>query len=297
MKKLESSLAGNLFTRSALILRRILLIVIGSLLMAANLNTFVHAGGLFPGGFSGLTILIQSVASSFFSISLPYSVVNIILNAPLVVISFVYIGKNFTALSLLSVVLTGVFTDMMPSINITKDIMLLSIFGGGLNAIAICFCLMAEASSGGTDFVSIWVSEKYGLDAWNYILFFNIALLLLAGFLFGWERALYSIIFQFTTTQLLNNLYRRYKKVTILVVTNDPETVYKLIKDETHHDATIFTGKGAYTAERRNLVYSVISGDDVKRVVPKIKRKDPKSFINVVRSNQVLGRFYNKPND
>ena len=281
----------------AKLLARVLLIILGSVLMAINLNSFVHAGGLFPGGFSGLTILIQAIASSFFSVNLPYTAVNLLLNAVLVVVSFIYIGRYFTLLSLLSIVLTGLFTDIMPNINLTNDILLLSVFGGGLNAIAVYFCLIADACSGGTDFLSILVSEKYGLDAWNYIFFFNMLLLLTAGILFGWERALYSILFQFTSTQLLNNLYRRYKKVTLFVITNAPKTVYSLIKKETNHDATIFTGKGAYTNEERDLVYSVISADEVRRIVPKIKREEPKAFINVMRSKQILGKFYTKPND
>ena len=297
MKKHAVAFSADLFATPAMIARRVVLIVIGSALMAMNLNSFVHAGGLFPGGFSGLTILIQEIAAKYAGLTLSYAVVNLLLNAALVVVSFLYIGRKFTILSLLSVVLTGVFTDIIPSIELTNDILLLSIFGGGINAIAATFCLKAGACAGGTDFVSVLVSQKYGIDAWNYIFCFNIALLMLAGYLFGWERALYSILFQFTSTQALNSLYRRYKKVTLLVITDDPQTVYTLIKEETHHDATVFTGKGAYTGAEKNLVYSVVGGDEVQRIVPKIKSKEPKAFINVLRSNQILGTFYSKPND
>lgn len=278
-------------------IRRIVLIVIGSVLMAVNLNTFVHTGGLFPGGFNGLTILIQSVARKFLALEIPFTPVNLALNAVPVVISFFYIGKNFTLFSLLAIVLAGLFTDMIPQLTLTNDILLLSIFGGGLNAIAIYFCLIAGATSGGTDFISIWISEKYGLDAWNYILFFNIAVLSAAGALFGWDKALYSILFQFTSTQLLHNLYRRYQKVTLLVITNQPETVYEIISAATHHDATIFRGTGGYTKAERDLVYSVVSADEVRQLVPKIRQSEPNAFINVLRSKQILGRFYRKPND
>ena len=293
----QVAFSADLFATPAMIVKRVLLIVIGSAIMAVNLNSFVHAGGLFPGGFSGLTILIQEIAAKYAGLTLSYAVVNILLNAPLVAVSFLYIGRKFTILSLLSVVLTGVFTDLIPSIDLTNDILLLSIFGGGINAIAVTFCLKAGACSGGTDFVSILVSQKYGIDAWNYIFCFNVALLMLAGYLFGWDRALYSILFQFASTQALNSLYRRYKKVTLLVITNDPQTVYTLINEETHHDATVFTGTGAYTGSEKNLVYSVVGGDEVQKIVPKIKKEEPKAFINVIRSNQILGTFYSKPND
>lgn len=277
--------------------RRFILIFIGSVLMAVNLNTFVHTGGLFPGGFNGLTVLIQSIGRTFFSVEIPFTPVNLALNAVPVIISFFFIGRNFTLFSLLSIVLSGLFTDIIPRMTLTNDILLLAVFGGGLNAIAIYFCLRADATSGGTDFISIWISEKYGLDAWNYILFFNIAILSAAGILFGWDKALYSILFQFTSTQLLKYLYRRYQKVTLLIITNKPDTVYAIISENTHHDATIFQGTGGYTKAERDMVYSVVSADEISRLVPKIRTAEPNAFINVLRSKQITGRFYRKPND
>ena len=128
--------------------RRTVLIVIGSCLMALNLNTFVHAGGLFPGGFNGLTVLIQSIGRKFLQLDIPYTPVNLALNAIPAVISFLYIGKNFTLFSVLSIFLTGVFTDVFPTIKLTNDILLLAVFGGGLNAIAIYFCLLAPVLAG-----------------------------------------------------------------------------------------------------------------------------------------------------
>lgn len=92
------------------------------------------------------------------------------------------------------IVVSGILTDIVPSFPMTQDILLISIFGGLINALAISLCLFANATSGGTDFIAIFLSEKYGIDSWNYIFAGNVVILGIAGALFGWDKALYSII-------------------------------------------------------------------------------------------------------
>lgn len=277
--------------------KRLFFITVAACLMAANINSFVQAGGLFPGGATGLTLLIQRSASQFFGLALPYSVINFTLNAIPAVISYRTIGKRFTLYSCLMIALTNILTDLIPTITITQDVLLVSIFGGILNGLAVSLCLRGRASSGGTDFVAVALSEKLNVDAWNYILMFNVVMLAVAGYLFGWNKALYSIIFQFTSTQIVQMLNLRYKKVTILVVSKKAEAIYNRIKIETHHGATVMQGRGLYNGEEQEIMYSVISHDQVKDVVEHIHEIDPKAFINILKTDQVEGRFYRQPND
>ena len=116
----------------------------------------------------------------------------------------------------------------MPSLEVTSDPLLISVFGGIINGCAISLCLSASATSGGTDFIAIYFSEKKGVDTWNYVLAGNVAMLVVAGLLFGWEKSLYSIIFQFVSTQVLHALYKRYQKQTLLIITDHPDEVYRI---------------------------------------------------------------------
>ena len=102
------------------------------------------------------------------------------------------------------IVLTGILTDVMPVYVITYDILLISIFGGMISGAAVSMCLLMNATTGGTDFIAIYLSDKKGVDSWNMILGLNGIILLFAGFLFGWDKALYSIIFQYVSTQVLH---------------------------------------------------------------------------------------------
>ena len=276
---------------------RIILCIIAGLLISVNLRTFVHTGGLLPGGFSGLTLLIQSIFREFLGITIFYGPLYIFLNLFPIIISYFKIGKKFTIYSCITILLVAVVTDFIPEIVITYDILLISVFGGIVNGFAVILCLYAGATSGGTDFISIYISEKFGIDAWNYILIFNAVLLICDGFLFGWNKALYSIIFQFTSTQVINLGYKRYKKFTLFIVTDLPEEVVDVIDRLTNHGATEMDVMGTHKNTPRNMIYSVIDADELKLVEQAIKEVDPAAFINVVRTEQIQGRYYMRPND
>jgi len=278
-------------------IRRLILVVAASVLMAANIKTFVRAGGLLPGGFTGITILIQQISMKYFNVHLSFAAINISLNAIPIVISYKTIGKKFTIFSCIMIVLTALFTDIMPSFLLTYDILLTSIFGGIVSGCAISLCLYADATSGGTDFIAIFFSEKHGIDTWNYILMGNAVILVIAGFLFGWDKALYSIIFQFTSTQVLHGWYKRYHKNTLLIITDSPEEIIRTIYIHTGHGATIINGIGSHNKQDRTLVYSVIGSDEVKKVVSKMKEVDEDVFINIIKTEHLNGNFYLKPND
>lgn len=277
--------------------RRAVLIVAAAFLMAMNIKSFVRAGDLLPGGFSGLTLLLQQVAKTFWNLELPYSLINFSLNAIPAFISYKHIGKKFTGYSCLMIVLTGIFTDALSGFQMTNDILLVAVFGGILNACAISLCLYANATSGGTDFIAIFFSEKFGIETWNYIFAGNCIILAIAGYLFGWNEALYSIIFQFTSTQVLHTLYKRYQKQTLLIITSKPDEIYEQIREETNHDATLFKGIGCYKKKECNMLYSVVGKDEIKRITKKIRQIDKNAFINTMNTQQLTGRFYQRPND
>ncbi len=277
--------------------KRIAVICIAAVIMAVNIKSFVGTGGLYPGGATGLALLIQRAAEIFVHVTIPYTIINIALNAIPVYIGFKFIGKKFTLYSCLMIVLTSILTDMIPGYIITYDTLLISIFGGIINGFVISLCLIMNATTGGTDFIAIYLSEKTEVDSFNIILGFNIVILILAGILFGWDKALYSIIFQYASTQVLHMLYKKYQQETIFVVTNRAKEVYEAISKTTHHGATIIEGEGSYEHRERKVVYSVVSSSESKKVIAAIKAADSAAFVNAIKTDQLSGRFYHRPNE
>ena len=277
--------------------RRLLFIAFAALVSAFNIKSFVGSAGLFPGGFSGLTLLLQNIFDKYLGIMLPYTFVNMALNVVPAAIGFRFIGKKFTLLSCVYLVLSSVLVDAIPSISLPYDSLLLGVFGGIIGGFATSLCLNSGATSGGTDFLSIFFSERHGIDAFNFILAGNVVMLCIAGVLFGWERALYSIIYQFVSTQVIHAMFMRYQKQTLFIVTENPERIYDVIRDNTHHGATLFKGEGLYEQTERSMLYSVVSRAEVRALVKKVHEADPDAFVNSIRTQSLSGRFYQRPND
>ncbi|MCI8271875.1 MAG: YitT family protein [Erysipelotrichaceae bacterium] len=270
-------------------------VIIGALISAVNIKTFVQTGGLFPGGFTGLTVFIQRFCDKFFDITISYSLVNYTLNAIPAYIGFKLIGKRFTIYSILMILLTGIFVEIIPATAVTGDVLLIAVFGGIINGIAMGIALKGKASGGGTDFIAMWISKKTNASAWNYVLGMNAVLLIVAGCLFGWDKALYSIIYQFCSTQTINMLHTRYKRITLFIVTSKPDEIIEGLLDYTHHGITRFEGVGGYSGQKRTLLYTVIDFEEMKRVMLHVRKIDHTAFINATKTESLEGRFYVEP--
>lgn len=277
---------------------RVAVITLSSLIVAVNLKSFVAAGDLFPGGFTGITRLIQRCTLEFAGVELPFAPINLALNAIPAAVSFKLVGKRFTLYSCLTIVLTSIFTDLIPAFAITEDTLLICIFGGMINGFAGSLCLWVRVTSGGTDFIAIPLSERKNVDAWGYIFTGNVILLAVAGFLFGWDKALYSMLYQYSTTQVIKMLDPDGRRATLLIITGRESAggVCAQIQD-TNHTATLIEGVGLYNGDPCVMIYSVVSDSEVRSLARKIRQSDPKAFVNVLRTERVVGKFYRRPRD
>ena len=277
--------------------KRLFLVCLGALIFSFNMKSFVRAGNLLPGGIAGITVLIQQIGNEYFHVSIPYSVGNLLLNSIPIFIGIRFVGKKFTLYSCLMIVVSSILTDVLPVQPITYDELLVAVFGGLINGFAIGLCLMGKASSGGLDIVAVYLSRRWNIDAWNYTLMLNAVILATAGLIFGWDRALYSIIFQFTSTQVVHAMYQKHRQHTLLIITNHSREVYTTISQCTSHGATVFRGIGSYGGQERDMVYSVVSSDEVKMVLKNVREVDPAAFINTLRTDYMTGRFIQKKED
>ncbi len=273
----------------------IIFILLGSLILAINMNTFVEQGNLVPGGFSGLSKLIQRVGLKYYDVKISFTLLNVIFNAVPAVFAYRLVGKKFTVFSCLSLLVVSVLVDELPVIPITGDILLISVFGGILNGLGLSLILNNNASSGGTDFIAMSLSNKYKVSTFNYMLLFSAVIILISGRLFGMDKALYSIIFQFCNTQVINTFYKKYKKKTLLIVTDNPAAISADLLELTNHSSTILKGFGSYTAHKKYLIYTVLSDSDVRKMKKQIHQQYPDTFVNVINSSDVVGNFYIQP--
>ena len=180
-------------------------VLCSSLLQTFVIESFVHSAGLLSGGFTGVAILIDR-AASLYGGSISTSLALVALNLPVAVLCYRSISPRFTLFSLLQVGMTSLFLKYFSLPPIFDDILLSAVFGGFLMGISIVLALKGNASTGGTDFIALYVSNKTGKSIWSYVFVFNACILCIFGYLFGWLYAGYSILFQFISTKTVETL-------------------------------------------------------------------------------------------
>ncbi len=275
--------------------KTIIVIILASMIMAINLKSFVNQGDLVPGGVNGIVVLLQRIGRKFFGAEIPFTPLSVIFNAVPAYLAYKTVGKKFTILSCLCIFLYSTFTDMIPALPITYDPLLISVFGGIINGCALALILNAGASSGGSDFVAMYFSVKKGISTWNYVMAFNVSMIFISGVLFGMDSALYTVIYQFCQTQILNTLYKRYARKTLFIVTDWPQAVSDRIMGVTHHSTTMFKAEGAYTHKPRYIIYTIIDADQLPLVLRVVREVDSHAFINVVGSQSIHGNYHMEP--
>ena len=275
-------------------LRDITFCIIASLLAAVTIKQFAMAAGLVPSGFSGLSIIIIGYYRLVSGRELSYSLIYLVLNLPAVLLVVRNIGIRFISLSVLHIALTSIFVELTPLIDITKDIVLLSVFGGIISGIANALVVYAGACGGGIDFIAIFLAQKRKQQMWNLAFAINATIIIGSGFLYGWDSAMYSIIYQFVASQILNLLDSKYKRTSFFVITEKSDEIKELILRKHDHGLTIWDSVGAYTGTNRKVLFAVVGTYEIEKLIQEITSIDPYVFINVIKTQRLVGHFSEK---
>ena len=157
--------------------------------------------------------------------------------------------------------------------------------------------LRGNASTGGTDFIALYVSNQKGKSIWEYVFVFNTIILVIFGAMFGWEHAGYSILFQFISTRTIDSFYHRYERVTLQVTTMHAQDVIDAYVSHYRHGISCVEAIGGYSHKSMNLLHTVVSSYEVQDIVDLMREVDPKIIVNVVKTENFFGGFYQSPID
>lgn len=270
---------------------KIVLIFGGILCYSIGLKWFIYPANILPAGFTGLSSLMQKMIYNFSGVLLPITVYNIAWNIVPAILSYRFVGKKFTIISFIVLFSFNFIADAIPTYQLTQDAFVAAIFGGILCGFGASLWFRCGVSGGGTDFVAMTLSSKYHIQPFGMIMAFNIILILIQGFIFGWDYAFYSIIYQYVSTQAINLFYRHYEARTIFIITTNPDKVAQAMIEKTGHSSTRFNGIGSYSKNEKSMLYTVVTKPEVRQIIHIIKNCDPNAFINVMQSNEIQGNF------
>ncbi len=283
--------------KNHVMVRRIITIlaVVGSaLLQAFVIQAFIRPSNLLSSGFTGVAILIEKIVSLYgktFSTSLGM----LVLNIPVAILCSRSISMRFTFYSLIQVLLASFFLKVCQFQPFFDDIMLNVIFGGFLYGMAAVIALRGNASTGGTDFIALYVSNKTGRSIWEYVFAGNVVILCIFGTMFGWLYAGYSILFQFISTKTISAFHHRYDRVTLQITTANAEELIKAYIENYRHGISCIDAIGGYSHKKMYLLHTVVSSYEVSDIVILLREKDPHVIINMLKTENFFGTFYQAP--
>lgn len=272
-------------------------VLIAGFLQASVIQIFMRPMNLLSSGFTGVAILIEKITSTFWGFSFSASLGMLLLNIPVAILCSKSISKRFTFFSLLEVFAASFFLEVLNWSPLFDDPLLNIIIGGFANGIMVVIALRGNASTGGTDFIALYVSNKIGKSIWSYVFVFNAAILIIFGAMFGWEYAGYSILFQFISTKTIDSFYHRYERMTMQVTTSKPDEVIAAYMAEHRHGLSRVDGIGGYSGKPVSLLHTVVSSYEVQDIAKLMIETDPNAIINTFKSEDFYGKFYMKPID
>lgn len=272
----------------------ILAVVASALLQTYVIQAFIRPANLLSSGFTGVAILIEQIAS-LYGHSFSTSLGMLVLNIPVAVLCSKSISMRFTFYSMMQVFLASLFLKIFHFEPLFNDVLLDVVFGGFLYGIAIAIALRGNASTGGTDFIALYVSNKTGRSIWEYVFAGNVVILCIFGYLFGWLHAGYSILFQFVSTKAISAFHHRYERVTLQVTTAQAEPIIQMYVKQYRHGISCVDAVGGYSHKKMYLLHTVVSSYEVNDIVHLMREVDPHVIVNMIKTENFYGGFYQAP--
>lgn len=273
-------------------LKSLVLVFLSSLLYSFAIHGFINPANLFPAGFVGISKLISALLAKFFNIDIPYLFLYLFLQLLLTLLVMRLIGKRFAILTTIQFTLVSLSGFLIQDFHIVNDRILMVLFGGTLTGISSILALKANASGGGTDYIAIYTQNNFpDFPVWDYIMYMNWTVLFITGLNFGWEAALYSMIYQFVSTMIINNMDSRNKLNGLYIVTENEDDITEAIFSKFNRGITKLWGEGAYTKSPKTLLFIVVNSFEVEEVCRIVQTIDEHAFINVTKIERVVGNF------
>ncbi|MBV1821394.1 YitT family protein [Bacteroidales bacterium MSK.15.36] len=274
--------------------KNIFFIILGSLISAIGINTFIVNASLLSGGVSGLALILE------YTLDIPTGYSVLLINLPLLYLSYKKMDTKFTINTIIgsvSLSIMLILTRPLQKAVVLDDILLLCIYGGILNGIGVGLSFSNQGSTGGLDIVSSVIKKKYeNFDIGKISFAFNFLIVVAGAFIFNIKIALYTLVSMYLTATMVDKVVKGFdnKEKLIFIITEKEVEVSKWIMDALGRGVTFLNGEGAYTAKEKRVLYCVVSLSQLPQLKHMVKQIDNHAFISILDVSEVQGKGFKK---
>ena len=268
---------------------RVFFMILGSILAAMGLEIFLIPNNIIDGGITGISIM----ASHLTNIQLGVFIV--MLNLPFVIIGYKQMGKTFAISTIFSLICFSIGVTLLhPVPGVTQDILLATIFGGIILGVGVGLIIRNGGSLDGTEIVAILLEKRSAFSIGEIVMFINFFILGASGFLFGWDRAMYSLIAYYIAFKTIDITVEGLEESKAVIIVSDKNSdISKAIMDRLGRGITLLDGKGAYSGAETEVIYVVISRLEISKLKNIVNGFDEDALITIT-SVEGTGKKYAK---
>jgi uncharacterized membrane-anchored protein YitT (DUF2179 family) len=271
-------------------IQRMLLITFGATLMAVGLEIFLVPNHVIDGGIVGISIILSYLTGWKLGLFI------FILNIPFFFIGYKQIGKTFAISTLYGILVLSIATTLLhPVPAFTADILLASVFGGIILGIGVGIVIRYGGSLDGTEILAILANKKLPFSVGEIIMFFNIFILGSAGFVFSWDRAMYSIIAYFVAFKTIDiTITGLDESKSVWIISDNAKEIGEVIMNRLGRGVTYLHGEGAYSGDEKKVIFCVINRLEEAKLKEIVTENDKSAFLAVADIAEVRGGRFKK---
>ena len=269
-------------------LKEYTIVALACIAMAFNINYFFVGNKLAQGGVSGLSLIIHYLSN------IDISYLYFVLNIPLIILAYVFLGKNFLLKTLFATFILSIFLKVFASFSEPlDDILLAAICGGAINGIAVGIVFYAGGSTGGMDIVAKIINKYTGIPISRILLATDFMILSMVAVIFGKVIFMYTLISLVISSKMIDIIQVGiYSAKGVTIITNKEDELRKKIMEDTGRGITLISARGGYTQKGVGMLYCVVGQYQLIRVKTIVKEIDPSAFMIVADVHEVIGNGF-----
>lgn len=271
-------------------IKKYLVLIIGSLIYSAGLEIFLVPNNIIDGGVVGISIMASYLTG------IPFGVYMLVLNLPFLYLGYKQIGKTFAISTIISIIALSIFSEFLePVPRITEDYFLAAIFGGIIAGAGVGLVIRQGGSLDGTEITAIILDRKTSFSVGEVVMFFNLFILGAAGFVFGWDKAMYSLVAYFIISKMIDVVLKGLdESYAVMIVSDEYEEIADALMHRLGRGVTYLHGKGAYTGDDKQVLYCVVTRLEVVKLKEIALEKDETAFVTINPVHDIVGGRFKK---
>lgn len=268
----------------------IFFICFGSVLMGVGIEEFLVPNKILDGGITGISIILSHLTGMKLGLFI------FILNIPFFYIGYKQIGKTFALSTLLGITVLSVSTALLHDVPVfTTDPLLATVFGGMILGAGVGIVIRYGGSLDGTEILAIIVNKKLPFSVGEIVMFFNLFIFTSAGFVFGWNRAMYSVLAYFIAYKTIDIVIQGLdESKSVWIISENHKIVGDTILARLGRGVTYLNGEGAYTGDDKKVIFCVITRLEEAKLKSIVEELDPQAFLAIANITEVRGGRFKK---